>query len=323
RLPLPPVIQKIALITSIGSDAYNDFMHCLTSNEYGYRFKIDEYNVLVQGHGAQPALIAALSRIKATGGYDAVVITRGGGAPADFLPFDDYTLALQVATFPLPIITGIGHHMNQGICDFFARVHTKTPSIAAQFIIDQNHSFEKRILQLSAAIRVFSSQIIVGQEKRLEALQRDLKADVKGLMVHSNNQIGNLQGSLTARVSGFLNRYQQQLTMRTSSLAFIPQQLVRIEKQRLTSISQSMVSRAPQLLATKSRELMLFKQNINNISPQRILERGFAIIKKDGHILSSASNIQAGDHLEIIHDGSVLQTEVESKKNYDGREFNL
>jgi exodeoxyribonuclease VII large subunit len=320
-------------------------MHCLASNEHRYKFKVDEYNVLVQGYGAQAALTGALSRIQTKGGYDAVVVIRGGGAPADFLPFDDYSLALQVATFPIPIITGIGHHTNQGLCDFFASVHTKTPSMAAQYILDRNTSFEKRIQQLSGMLRELSGRVLRHQREQIEEVQRELKDGLREMIFSRNVKINAIQSAITGNVSVMVNRqasllqtkqinlshksrillstFERQLSARTASLAFLPLQQIRMEKQKSAGLKEQLLGRTPQLLTARRKELEFYKENIRNLSPQRILERGFAMIKKDGRILSSASDIKPGDHLEIIHGDAVLQTEVEKKSKYNGREFNV
>ena len=345
ELPLPKVIQRIALVTSVGSDAYNDFRHCLVSNEFGYRFVVDDYHVQVQGYGAQASLTAALSRIREQAGYDAVVITRGGGAPADFLPFDDYSLAIQVATFPVPVITGIGHHTNQGICDFFAGVHTKTPTMAAQFILDRNLGFERRILELSGALRELSGQTLHTHRQQLEELRRGQTEAVRLRLSDSVERVAFIQRAISQNVSvlvsrqsallqdrlmslshqsrTLLNRYESRLIARTTSFAYLPAQRIRMEQQRSSGMAAQLLEKVPKLIVSQKKELDFYQENIRNLSPGRILERGFAIIRKGGQILSDPDEIEPGDDLEIIHRNSLIQTEVTQKTNYDGREFNL
>ncbi|HEY0895966.1 MAG TPA: exodeoxyribonuclease VII large subunit [Sphingobacteriaceae bacterium] len=342
---LPQVIQRIALVTSYASDAYNDFMHCLAANEFGYQFRVDDYHVLVQGYGAQASLTSALVRIRDMGGYDAVVITRGGGAPADFLPFDDYSLALQVATFPVPVITGIGHHTNQGISDFFASVHTKTPTMAAQFILDRNLAFERRMLELSGAVRERSTQMLRDDQVQLDELRRDLKGSVQAVMSGSAERIQFLQRSVSTNVSALVSRHTRLLQIRqvslthqarillsrfasllagkSASLTYLPRQRIQMEKQKTAGLTEQILERAPKLITSRKKELDYYKENIRNLSPGRIMERGFAMVRKNGQILSGPEQVLPGDDLEIIHGDSLIRTAVKNKSKYDGREFNI
>lgn len=345
-LRLPRVIQRIALVTSLNSDAFNDFIHSLTSNEYQYKFYIDEFNVLVQGYGAQSSLFNALSKIRTSGiKYDAVVMTRGGGAPADFLPFDDYHLALEVAQFPYPIVTGLGHHMNQGITDYFAKVHTKTPSIAAQYILEHNLQFEKKILELSRLISQNGRDILFGNVQQFRFLRHDLQASVNGLvrdkfhrllslnksvfsmakemLKAKSSKLFNQQLYINNKASLILHRHERSLIEKSLSITFMPKQLIRSEKQAVLALHFQLLKRVPQVLAGKGKDLNGFKENIQNLSPERILKRGFAIVKKNGKIISSSASVQEGDSLQIIHDNKLIDTTVKNKEDYYGTEFNI
>ncbi|WP_256012997.1 exodeoxyribonuclease VII large subunit [Desertivirga xinjiangensis] len=345
-LPLPRVIQHIALLTSETSDAYNDFMHCLQSNSYQYNFHVDVYSVLVHGYGAATSLAQALHKLTQSGmRYDAVVISRGGGAPADFLPFDDYHLALQLARMPIPVITGIGHHMNQGICDFFARVHTKTPSIAAQFIIDRNHSFEKQLLSLSASIKSKGIQLLGKEGNDFQRMKRELNFALEGLvrnkqvklsnfqrtifhkatelLVSGKHQLKNKQLYLSSKSQLLLHRYEKELAEKALTFTFIPKQIIRAEKQRSLAFQKQLLSRLPQVVDLQKRELNSLKDNIQNLSPEKILKRGFALIKKNGKIISDSSDVNPGDSLQIVHQQFLIDTEVKNKTDYNGNEFNV
>jgi len=340
-LPLPKAIQRIALITSLNSDAYSDFMHSLEINEYNYKFKVDTYNVLVQGYGAQPSLYDAFSKVIVSGKrYDAVVLTRGGGAPADFLPFDDFHLALRVAEFSIPVITGIGHHTNQGISDFFARVHTKTPSMAAQFILDHNHNFEKRIQQYSAAIVNIASDLLSRNAQNFQDLKRNVSAAVNSivqnshlnlnsleagifaktnqLLVHTSNNLSNKRLLISNKAQTVLYQFKTGLAEKALSFTFTPKQIIRRENQSLIGLQHNLINRLPQVLSAEKRDLSRLSEGIENLNPEKILQRGFAILKKEGKILNDPADISLGDSLQIIHRSTLIDTEVKHKTDLNG-----
>jgi len=346
QLILPRVIQRIALVTSLHSDAYNDFRHSLGNNEYGYKYHVDTYNVLVQGYGAQPSLYDALNKVMLSGReYDVMVLTRGGGAPADFLPFDDFNLALQVARFPIPVVTGIGHHSNQGICDFFAHTHTKTPSIAAQFILDHDRAFESRLLDLSSSIRNSGIRTLTTGTHRFRELKLYFNEAVKSLVKTADNSIKALEPDLfskagrllnkrnadlehrkitiSSRAGSFLHHFEKDLMEKSLSFTFMPKQIIRTERQNASGLEKQLINRLPQILDLETRQLKGIQHNVQNLSPERILERGFAILKKDGHILSDPAALMPGDAVQVIHKQFLLDAEIKNKTKSNGREFNI
>ncbi len=145
RIVLPMVIQKIALITAPGSDGQRDFNTVMNNNKYEYAFAVTSFLTTIQGDKASEFILQQLQLIMQSKQiFDVVVICRGGGSDIDFKSFNDYELAKNVATFPIPILTGIGHDRNTSITDLIAR-QLRTPTEVATFIIDNNMSFESDV----------------------------------------------------------------------------------------------------------------------------------------------------------------------------------
>ena len=135
ELSLPLFCQRIAVISSETAAGYGDFCNQLADNPYGFQFETQLFPAIMQGDGVEKSIINALERIYDTD-YDAVVIIRGGGATSDMSGFDTLALAENVANFPLPIITGIGHDRDESILDMVSHTRVKTPTAAAAFLID-------------------------------------------------------------------------------------------------------------------------------------------------------------------------------------------
>ena len=135
ELSLPLFCQRIAVISSETAAGYGDFCNQLADNPYGFQFETQLFPAIMQGEGVEQSIINALERIYDTD-YDVVVIIRGGGATSDMSGFDTLALAENVANFPLPIITGIGHDRDESILDMVSHTRVKTPTAAAAFLID-------------------------------------------------------------------------------------------------------------------------------------------------------------------------------------------
>lgn len=136
-IPFPLLPQRIAIISAPTAAGYGDFCHQLDNNEYGVRFYHHLFPAVMQGQQTAGSVIQALDRIfQHQEKFDVVVIIRGGGAVTDLYSFDDYELALNIANFPLPVITGIGHERDQTVLDIVAHTSVKTPTAAAALLID-------------------------------------------------------------------------------------------------------------------------------------------------------------------------------------------
>ena len=176
NLELPIVIQRIAFITAPNSDGQRDFNQELKVNKHKYTFSVSEFLTQIQGDTSSKLIIQKLKLIEAEkGNYDIVVIARGGGSQTDLQPFDDYELSKYVATFPLPIYTGIGHDRNTSIVDLMARQH-KTPTKVASSIIDHNFNFESEILDFKERFFETAESMIDEAQDSLLQMKRTVKA---------------------------------------------------------------------------------------------------------------------------------------------------
>lgn len=137
KLQLPLLPRRLAIISSQTAAGYRDFINHLHKNEFGYHFNTQLFQAQMQGDEAPISIINALDQIHTkVNQFDAVIIIRGGGAVTDMVCFDDYDLCSNIAQFPLPIITGIGHDHDYHIADMVAHTYLKTPTAVANFILD-------------------------------------------------------------------------------------------------------------------------------------------------------------------------------------------
>lgn len=150
ELQLPRLIKRIAVISSPSAAGWGDFHHQLTNNPYGFAFNVELFEATMQGDDVSRSVIAALGRIASEiDKWDVVVIIRGGGAAADLMGFDTLELAENVAQFPLPVITGIGHERDDTVIDMISHTRVKTPTAAAEMIIANQLDEYEAICQMA------------------------------------------------------------------------------------------------------------------------------------------------------------------------------
>ncbi|MDR3367042.1 MAG: exodeoxyribonuclease VII large subunit [Prevotellaceae bacterium] len=175
-LELPLLPRSIAVISSESAAGYGDFMHQLHNNPFGYTFCTVLFQAAVQGKDAEPSIISALEQVyERAAEFDVVAILRGGGSQSDLSCFDSYALASNVAQFPLPVITGIGHDRDVSVVDMVAHANLKTPTAAAEFLIEKMAEQEAHVEDLWEALSESWSNILTGCRGNLQRLQVALK----------------------------------------------------------------------------------------------------------------------------------------------------
>lgn len=324
RLKLPAVIQKVAVISSSSSAGNEDFRHTMQHNDFGYVFQIDDYYTVVQGDNNAKLFMNKLIEIYNTGiQYDAVVINRGGGSQSDFLIFDNYNIGRAVAKFPIPIITGIGHQKNVSITDLMAHTHTKTPTKAAEFIIAHNRSFEQEILSLQQNIVIKSQQLFHIHYKELSELKNGISHNARKLVQIYSEELAKTNQRIISSSRSVLYGHQKKLILTAHQVVQSPKMLLQQKKNDLTHIKNSIKNTANDYLRREKVTLEHHFKSIQMMSPQNILRKGYAIVKFNEKIISSADNIQAGQEIEVILKDAKLKSTVKEKIQYDGRETDL
>lgn len=171
ELVLPRFAQRIAVISSAQAAGYGDFCHQIDDNSYGLSFSHELFAAIMQGEQVEQSVIAALDRINARiDEFDVVVIIRGGGATTDMSGFDTLALAENVANFPLPIITGIGHDRDECILDMVSYMRVKTPTAAAAFLIDHLSEVYTALVSARERISRIAERHLAYEKMRLKQL---------------------------------------------------------------------------------------------------------------------------------------------------------
>ena len=222
ELPLPLFTQRIAVISSSTAAGYGDFCRQLEENKRGFRFSVTLYESLMQGEGVERSIISALDKINAhIDDYDCVVIIRGGGATSDMSGFDSLLLAENVANFPLPVITGIGHDRDECILDMVSHTRVKTPTAAAAFLIDRLEQVARRIDDAADRITSYVQHRMEIEKMRLSRNAERIPILFSLVKSKQENKLETLNQRITSAVQRLIDRRRHTLDIleqRTKSL---------------------------------------------------------------------------------------------------------
>ena len=198
ELHLPLFCQHIAVISSETAAGYGDFCNQLTDNPYDFQFTPQLFPAIMQGEGVEQSIIAALEQIYSASNshFDVVVIIRGGGATSDMSGFDTLALAENVANFPIPIITGIGHDRDESILDMVSHTRVKTPTAAAAFLIDHLKGVLDTIEGAQSLITHYAQQKLSSLQSQLAAFQERLQSTVQQRIISQMATISNTESRI-------------------------------------------------------------------------------------------------------------------------------
>ena len=189
-LKMATLPRRIAVVSASDAAGYGDFCHQLESNSGGFRFHTQLYPAVMQGEQSPASIIRALGEIaERTDEYDVVVIVRGGGASTDLRNFDDYSLALHCANFPLPIIAGVGHTRDVSVVDMVVHTSVKTPTAAAEWLINAMQEQAEKVGELYVRLQRVAQHAIHKQQNRLEALWQALRFATQRRISKQRNQL--------------------------------------------------------------------------------------------------------------------------------------
>ncbi len=274
QLALPLVPQRIAVISAAGAAGYGDFMKQLAGNPCGITYYTCLFQAAMQGVNTAPSIIAALDRINANAHlFDCVVIIRGGGSTTDLNSFDNYDLAANIAQFPLPVITGIGHERDVTVLDYVANQHLKTPTAVAEFIISFGTGSMNHLSEVSNLLVTSVRKSVSRQHDRLSYLASMVPTLARHIADSARLKLGHYAEVIPVCLRGRVAAERTRLDADADRLRNAVRNAIMLENRRLQSLSDK----------------------VEILSPRNTLRRGFSLTMCNGHIITSASQLKPGD----------------------------
>ena len=285
-VPVPPVLQRIAIVSAAGAAGYGDFMKQLTDNEYGVCFYPCLFQATMQGVKTVPTVLAALDKVEQNQHlFDCVVIIRGGGGTEELNSFDNYDLARRVATFPLPVIVGIGHERDITVLDYVAGIRVKTPTAAAEHIILQ-------AANALAHIGDLSNQVV--------SIARDYIARAK-------EQLSYYAGNLPIMAQRIIDTNTLRLQNFIQNIPLHVQRRIEGENAQLARQKDAIKNAVAQVKMKETMRLEALGDKIELLSPRKVMARGYTLTTCEGKIMTDAAQLEAGKLVTIhFRDGKVV-----------------
>ena len=295
ELQLPLFCQRIAVISSETAAGYGDFCNQLADNPYGFQFQTRLFPAIMQGEGVEQSIINALNRIfDLTKGqtpcevFDCVVIIRGGGATSDMSGFDTLTLAENVANFPLPIITGIGHDRDESILDMVSHIRVKTPTAAAALLIDHLKTVLDAINDAQEQIVRLALQKLTSHKSRLSTLAEILPRLFTNVKTRQEARLDSLNSRMTTAI----------------------RQSIITQQSLINALEVKMPIILDRRLMAEQHRLQLIEEKTKSLDPALLLKRGYSITLHNGKAVRSPQQLQSGDEIETRLANGTLRSTV-------------
>lgn len=282
----PDVVQRIAVVSAKGAAGYGDFINQLYHNPFCLKFVTRLFPAVLQGESAPKSIIAALESIAAEDGcWDCVVIIRGGGATSDLQCFDDYDLAANIAEFPIPVIIGIGHERDVTLLDYVANMRVKTPTAAAEWLIQRGETALAKLQEIGAAMLMAVSERMSG----------------------CHRQLSYVQGLLPGAVTAALERTRSRLLKVRMALEGVPDRQIRPEMLRLDATLKAIATAVQVRISAERQKLQSYNALNDALSPNATLKRGYSITRVGKKSVCRAAQVPEGAIIEtILADGTIF-----------------
>ncbi len=294
QLPLSEVPLDVGLVTSDQSAAYHDFLSTL--RESGYAFRVHFVHAAVQGRDSAREVTSALELL-ANISLDCVVVVRGGGSQTDLASFDSERIATAIAQEPLPVLTGIGHEIDESIADMVAHTALKTPTKAAEFLVGRVAGSERAVAHVAGALALKAALPLRRARERILRVERAVQL--------TNYRLRSTSQRLNALEQSLVRTTARRLVLAPAQVEEKGRQIVRkceqaIERRRREPeyLAQAIVARSKGHVTTQGARLDGWRMLITRLSPEKTLVRGFAIARDGkGRLLRDSKRLRVGERV--------------------------
>lgn len=292
KMPLLP--KRIAVISVESSKGFSDFKKIIDSNTWNYKILYFLFPSLLQGEKSIESIINQLNNIKKLiSHFDAVAIIRGGGGEIGLSSFNNYQLAKEIAMFPIPVLSGIGHSTNETVCELVAHYNAITPTELADYLIQKFHNFSIPLKNAEDKIIAFSESLIESENLIIQNLIKNFSISCINRLKTEKEYIDFLVSDIRKSINNKFQNENIYCSQIEGSLKLSTTNLFKISNMKLDSLSK----------------------NVEILNPQNILKRGYSILLKDRKIITKTAELSENDMItNLIADGEILSNVKTIKK---------
>ncbi|TRX71878.1 exodeoxyribonuclease VII large subunit [Carboxylicivirga sp. M1479] len=312
EVELSTVPQTIAVISSPTAAGYEDFVKQLENNPDGYKVHHHLFPATMQGDDAEQSIINSLDRIyQYEHIFDAVALIRGGGSTADLMCFDSYELALNIAQFPLPILTGIGHERDESVADMVAHTRLKTPTAVAEFIIENISSFDGYLMDLQEQFVNNTKQLLNEKKHRLDIAALSIQPQLNKALSQKKQYQSEAAQRLDFITRNYFHKQESFFSHVKESVHYLTKKQVRSGLQKQAFLSTRLKLEVSALMKNQHQKIQLSQRTIELRDPKNIIAKGYSITYKDNKPVKNLNAIKAGDEIQTLTNGGKILSRVE------------
>ncbi len=311
---IPPYPRRIGLVTSASGAVIQDMLKILTRRFPGLHIRL--YPALVQGEGAAEQLVRGIGYFSKSGWPEVVILARGGGSVEDLWAFNEEAVARAIVASAVPVVSAVGRETDFTIADFVADLRAPTPSAAAELVVGTRLQLEQRLQTNEAHLRqAMLFRVAVARRQLHELGVERLAGDLHRAIGKRQQRVDDCENRLRAAVRAATVRRRAKLQVLESRLARMDLRLRLADgKRRLEAAALRLNERAGTIIARAGRKLEPLQAHLRQLSPLRILDRGYAIVQKQGgEVVKDPAQAAAGEDLRVRLAAGVLDVRVAGK----------
>lgn len=339
NLKLAQLPQRIAVISVETSKGYADFLSVL--EEARQRWKYEFFHLLfpsvLQGDRAASQMLAQLGNIrKVIDHFDAVVIVRGGGGDIGLSCYNNYALCREIALFPIPVITGIGHATNETAAEMTAYKNAITPSKLAEVFIQKFHDFSVPLEEFRRSIVEKSKLILLDQKANLQTEIRHFRSATRFVLSENRNylkevsknldwnfqlhfkkekeKINRSSEELNTSIDLYFKTNQEDLNEFAKEILTNTKLRLSHQRQQISFLNKNLEQNVYRFSENRKNELENLKKNIALLDPQNVLKRGYSISTVEGKLLMENTDLKIGSKMKTVFYQGEIISEVKERK---------
>lgn len=307
--------KRLAIISVQTSKGYADFNKILEANPWGYKFFHMLFPSLLQGDKAVESIRFQLQRIRRVAShFDAVAIIRGGGGEVGLSCFNDYHLSKDIALFPIPVITGIGHATNETVAEMVAFRNAITPTELADFLLQKFHDFAGPLKKAEEVLASKSRRIVRDERQRIFHTVRYFRSVTGNVLIKSQHDVQQSARELFKQSSLNILREKQMTSSVLYKLRSLAMSFMQQCQQEISRNLFAMRKDISSFVRHEHTAMANITKAISNLDPQNVLKRGYSITRVNGRAITDAALVKPSDVLETIVTNGVIYSETKTIK---------
>ena len=315
-LAFPLLPKRMAIISVQTSKGYADFLKIIEGNPWGYKISHALFPSLLQGDRAVESISGQLLRIrKLADDFDVVAIIRGGGGDIGLSCFNNYQLARQIALFPIPVITGIGHATNETVVEMVAYKNAITPTELADFLLQRFHNFAMPVQKAEEFLVSRVRHMIADERRLLQQTVRIFRSVTDNVLIRSHHDIRQQAKDLFKQANLNLSRQKQTHASLVYKLRSMSLALCGHRKQDLREHDIMMRRDLLAIFKHARNNVENMLRTVSNMHPDNVLRRGYTITRVNGKAITSRNEVRASDTLETIVTDGIIFSNVQTIKS--------